>query len=637
MKSFNLLVISIFFISILTVFSQNKNNNIKLQTVRDISFYTKYLNYYEKETNNHPIYIKQKSITSTMADNPDISKVEIASSGNIFGSIVSSSTCLYANPDINAIMFTHRAGGIHGGTLNDIYCTYSTDGGKTWGNVVKLIENGNNDTGVKNCRYPSGVFYYPTNASSFLNDAFIAVSGSNTIGLSSSPTNVTGWAENYYASARMNGTDKYIEYISIGNDSMQLFPRIGMTISNNGIIHVLGVDTLNKMPVLNTAKFNPYLNKFDWSKSVIKLNKKIRSLDIGMAWSEDGATGYIILNGRILNDTVNGNIIYNDWGTIMPLVYKTTDTGNTWKLFPIDISQIDAVTSHLVKPNSKPAVIELGEAVVDANNNLHLFCGVYTLSEIDSTSIKYWTPGSIYDIYTTSDSTFDVIYIETLYSSIIPENNNILPDVGWDHRIQASRTKDGNKVFCTWLDSYSTFSLEFPDIIGWGLDVNTKLCTPINNFTENTQFDGASSEYNHFIYTSEKVLFDNNFYIIPTTTTFFSNVDEPVLHFFFDGVKFHKSTFYPQNVKSLNKSNLTISKPYPNPCKDYCQLFITSEKPTKLNFYLYDITGNIIQSESLSVTNKKSITINLKNLPANIYFYQIHSGDKIYAGKIVKQ
>jgi len=128
------------------------------------------------------------------------------------------------------------------------------------------------------------------------------------------------------------------------------------------------------------------------------------------------------------------------------------------------------------------------------------------------------------------------VLIDTIWSERVPSDQGIYGDIGWDHRILASRTTDGEKVFVSWSDTDTTYHAtnRFPDIKAWGLDVNTGDQTDVVNFTRNTSY----AANNFFQYMSDITLYkDCKYFIGMTTADLGTDPGDPVGHYFLGGVE----------------------------------------------------------------------------------------------------
>lgn len=86
------------------------------------------------------------------------------------------------------------------------------------------------------------------------------------------------------------------------------------------------------------------------------------------------------------------------------------------------------------------------------------------------------------------------------------------------------------------------------------------------------------------------------------------------------------------NINNVNQSNLSISM-YPNPVNDFLNIQINEKNNHTENFFIYDISGRLLLSNSFNdYTN-----IDLSNFSKGFYIIEIKSGDKTFSGKIIKQ
>ncbi|OFX80029.1 MAG: hypothetical protein A2X12_04005 [Bacteroidetes bacterium GWE2_29_8] len=576
-------------------------------------------------------------------------KIKIASSVNIYTSILENSSCLSYSPKFNVISYTYRAGGELGGTGNDVKIQNSINNGANWTNF-DIIVNGENNVDVKNCRYPSGVLFNPAGNEQY-SQALMVVTGSNTIGTGTLASETTEWEENYYASVKIDGSNKSVVYKKISLDSMQLFPRVGL-VATETAVYVLGMDTLQNRIILNKGIYEN--NIINWTPYPINLNGKYEIYDYNMAWANDGINGYIVFTGKHLNDTIiNDSIIENNFYSPQPIVLKTINGGSSWSIIKYNFSNLTELYSKLRYTSDnvtkRPFFNEGAKLVVDTNNNLHIFAIVASASSSHPDSLNYyWITNQMLYKFKFDGLNFDAIFIDSVIANNVKETDNAFTSnvggttesVGWDHRLNAVRDKNGSKIFCVWTDTewelydasiYSVHINVHPDIKAMGIDVNTGLVTTIKNFTKNTDY-----EYNNFfLYTSNIAIKSGSLYTIPATTVDISNSMGPVNvqnHYYFNGIVFDETHFAPLGVEKMeNNLKYTI---YPNPTKD--KVFIQINTDEEFEIILHNVLGKEVYRNKYA-NDEKEIELSLNNLKSGVYFCNIKNTKTNYSVKIIKE
>ena len=546
-------------------------------------------------------------------------------------------------------MFTHRAGGQYGGNGNQITFSYTSDMGSTFKHVTV-------DSIGQKLRYPSGVIYNPNGNTN----------PDNAYGLAMGPSyGGTSWDSYYYMWSKLDSTNISI---TINPDNApplpQYFPRIGFAACDDSTQHIMGyfddgnhgTGTYNiKYLVMNNFKFNPSLKGgFDWTTSTVQVplfNAPTSGTDVysgfNTAWSQDGSIGYMWIFGV---DSLDPNL------HTLPIVYKSTDKGANWTRLPyFDFSTNDTIMSRLndwwqgqLGYPGTPRINFVdwysgSDGIVDANGNLHIFtligCGYGITNDPDSLGYIYsYEPKVIYDVYTTSTG-WDVWVVDTILTEYVPAASSGFGSgadaVGWDHRIQATRSYDGTKIFCVWTDSDTTFTtmVNIPDIIARGYDINTGYKTPSINFTVNTAYDGD----NFFMYVADRVISQGNDYIIPIVTADIgATPDDPPTFELLTGVSFNETDF-TSGINTYNDGIVSILQNYPNPCKDYTNLNISLQKPSNVTVYINNLMGQEVLKINVGTKNigNHNIKINTQNLKPGLYFYTVQANNSLTSGKLI--
>ncbi len=465
-----------------------------------------------------------------------VTKTLISTSSNIYSTLVVEQTCLHVNPDLNTLIFTHRANPSGGLSTSSghIVVSRSLNGGATWQPMV--ITSGTNEN-----RYPSGVIYNPTGNTNPANAYAVAV-GPTAVG--------SAWTQNYFASGRLDSTLFNSTY---ENSTNGYLVRNGLQTYGTRF-HVACSEVLNETYInthIYNGIWNPTLNKVDWSKVTFyhpfrKVGNTTYNYLTHMAWAPDGSVGYIYFIGI---DSIYNTMMY-------PVVYKSLNNGQTWTQLPFfNFATLPSLTSYIWPPTTgaiKPYFLTSSDAVVDSAGQLHitgLIVGAYS-NHPDSAIYMYsGEPGKIFNIYTTPTGGWGAMLIDSLKTK--PYQDIYLANIIIDCRIQSTRNAQGTKIFSVWADTDPLYSTEneFPDIIGcgWNITANNTL-TPVKNFTKNTTFDG--SNYFHFV--SPVILESGTTYKIPVTTTDPGQTDLlPATHKYVSGIEFTAADFIPYSISPM--------------------------------------------------------------------------------------
>ncbi len=181
-----------------------------------------------------------------------------------------------------------------------------------------------------------------------------------------------------------------------------------------------------------------------------------------------------------------------------------------------------------------------------------MFSNVYGSSEGDvlNPNNGYWTEGDvagghIFDFVIDMNGIQDVIFVDELMT--VETADNAFGDVGWDHRLQASKSIDEKVVFAVWTDDPDSDdgTVKNPDIYGWGYNVETDVHTNTIDFTSNTIYAG----FYFFPFVAELTPLVDGYYKIPVSTTLtpleYAANDPlaPVTHSYLNGIEFDADFF----------------------------------------------------------------------------------------------
>jgi hypothetical protein len=571
----------------------------------------------------------------------DIVKVPVTSSFNIYGGLYQEQTCLTYNKDLNLIMHTSRANPpVIGAVSGDIVTSISEDNGTSFTKIIAL-GNGNSH------RYPAGVISNPVAGNTDVNNAYSVVTGPRTDGSS--------WVFEFYSSVKFDGTG--INTLYRPNTSGNEFVITdGLTATDDNAVHVSSLEyvvggTAYRGDV-SKGVFNSGTNSFDWSYQDIIPD--IHQASDGtydfttrsnMAWSQDGMVGYYFITAVDNRPS--------ELGSYAPIIYKTIDAGETWNEMDFVNYTNNPVISPYILSTTDPTITNPffveSDGVVDADNELHLFVRCIGAYSTDPDSLGYtWTvggnaeKGALFHISTSGDQ-WDVQFVDTLMTSA-PSAEQTGYGVGtlaeaFDMRLQASRTTDGTKVFCTWVDTDPvTFGTELnlnPDVWAWGQDLTTGVYTEPRNMTELSDVWGEC----YYSYTSPTIK-DNvdGIYEIPVTVTDIHTTNDPglpVYHSYVQGIQFTDADFV--GISNITANGMTVSQNIPNPFTGTTKIQVNLEKTSDLSLVVYNLTGQKVYelNNGSSPAGMQTLTINGSNLKSGVYFYTVTAGENKITKKMV--
>ncbi|HWY98473.1 MAG TPA: T9SS type A sorting domain-containing protein [Bacteroidia bacterium] len=643
-------------------------------------------------TKAKPIHVSQTRQSSAKNDDPSFYKqsgmdkyndkkhgglnpeaagpVHCGSAYNLYGVLDANTTAETYDSALGVILFTHREDNskFATGGSGAYEASVSMDGGATWDTSRILFSN-------VTTRYPNGVIYNPAGNTVFTN-AYWATMGPVA---GAATTDVwTGWDSIAFGSMQFNGTNTSQTYKANGKPGVLVEEGIQyMTACDNGMVHSIG-DGFHQSTSgytylgasVNTGTFNATNHNFDWTQAKVRphLNPSDHTNTVfdsvpefmnssGTAWSQNGMVGYTVLFGNL--DTIN-------YVTYQPVIYKTIDGGTTWNMMPPHNWRNDPGFAGHLYPTLDSAVtyplprlyFNAGsqggsddyDLVVDKNNNLHIFLGLTSSALCVPDSSNYYAPIAfnipsgpsgliidyIYDLSTTTSGGWNARFVDSLQSlptEYVSNLNNWNSDAGGalaiGHRIQATRTTDGSKIFVTWLDdvtaglSTSADSMQYPDIFGRGFDVTTGFATPIKKFTNTSDqyyicvsnkpiISGVSGSYNYQIPVVRVEA--------PGATNDGLN---PVYFLYTDSVMYNDFDF--NGIVPINAVPFTITQNYPNPCNGVTRFGVSLIKEGNVSVDVFNTVGQkmVSMNQGKMAPGSHTIAINTNGFATGVYFYRV--------------
>ncbi|MCX7955150.1 MAG: T9SS type A sorting domain-containing protein [Bacteroidales bacterium] len=621
------------------------------------------------------------------AHSKSIQTILIGTSVNAYTFIYEPNYQLDANPQLNAIAYTHRGGGAWAGTTgNDLIVKLSTDFGYNWNDSVVFTMQG-----THRYRYPNGIIHNPQGNTN-LNEAYFIVNGPITDG--------SGWIANYYDSKKKTGENLTINHLTppVSSGGSNVLERLnlsgGTTGGNNGRYYTMWQDDDG----------NYYLGKAYVRKMIFDGNVKGVVVDTNLTgplskawklrefsnasveWAFSWNNQFDAYKGFVW--TPSGCDSTSDWyvKTGLPHIWETWDGAQTFATYPAYgcwhklsnlTDQIWPVRQSLIDhpdnpelweyrvnfPNGSVADENFNPGVIDYQGNLHMLAiveGMYS-NHPDSLNYVYANqPLFLFDVYTTgwnwdgSVRTWDVQFIDTLRTKVVQDEHSPFGDdqgkFGWGHALGIATSPDKKVIFAIWTDTDPQFDTvnTMPEIKCRAWNVETFMATPVINFTPGEGGMFFFCNYPHY------VLEDGNDYVIPMTfIDIYSepNAINPQQHYFAAGLRVSKNAFTiqlspsdPTILASCENSKLTnniysfnVSQNTPNPAKQSTNLTITLKESANVNIVITNIVGQKVMLIDKGKLNagKHTITINTNNLPSGIYFYTVNANGESITKKMI--
>jgi hypothetical protein len=584
------------------------------------------------------------------------------------------------NAALGAIFYTHRAdftkfSAIGSGAYE---LSYSLDNGATWDSSFVVYKN-------QPTRFPSGIVYNPVGNTN-IKHAYWAYNGSwigqsttaydtyantDSIALGSSRLDSTSMVEGYKGNGKAGNLieDGYAQYMSIGDDSVIHSIDNGTTVTPGALTSATtGAYQMYLGAVLNTGTFSG--GKYNWTQSLIKphlmpndhVSTEIDTLgeslnEPGTAWSQDGKTGYVVIFGNLDSvDAVSGENL--NFVSYQPIVYVTTNSGATWTMTKPHNFRNDPMLNQC--PNFHPTADSANvmlpiwrlfnatsdiqdyhdfDLVVDKKNNLHIFGAIEpsAMANRDSSEFLSYYPHWSYvcDVSTTPTGVWTTRYIDTVNDAMAIVNDGTdwtqttgtnASNVAFGARIQASRTLDGSKVFCTWVNDVVSGidSIEFPDIFGQAMDVTTGNMTAVKQFTNSfDNFEIEVGDYPIVAGTSPVT------YTIPCTKVQTPGApndgSKPIEYLYTNAVMYADTDFKPLGIPQIVENQFSISQNYPNPFNNLTSFNLNLIREGAVSVDVFNMVGQKMESINPGKMGAGShiITINGSGLATGVYFYRV--------------
>lgn len=560
-----------------------------------------------------------------------ISYVTLGKAGNAYTALGSNRHRVAASNALNSIVHIHRAAASTGGT--GVYRTdFSTNGGTAFAIDSLIYANLASGT-VGNGRYPQVVIHNPTGNTNPSN-AFSAGLGALTGG--------TGWnGYSMYASKLTGGTQSETAVANNYLISQSLHEA-------NGVYWAIDVVTGGADETLDTlvvwkGTWNTTMSRIDWTLNnklsmgaVIMSDNSAAVQDQCIAFAPNGMTGYIMVRGD-LSATHPSN-------TCAPILWKTTDGGNTWTLINYDMGtmNIPNVTANLPTDPDRSGPVNFfytADITVDNSGKFHIVGAVAGAAgdglTPDSTFYLY-ANASRYLVHVWGSSSMDVNsrMIDSLQTYSFPIGTST--SVEDDCRAQIARTEDGTKVFFVWSDDHDAVGK--PDIWMQGYNVTTNMYTPL---TASVVTDGTSRDNDaEQLSISPTVLGNTGCYEIPMVIgkPLTDDLSETTYSYINDAqlcdVQFTVSAI---GDNTANTSEPATFQAYPNPAAESVNFTYTLSNKANTELSVFALDGRLVSTitKGNQSAGTYTYTFNRAELPAGVYMARFVVDGKVNHTKIV--
>lgn len=578
----------------------------------------------------------------------DITIVDLGGAANAFGLYNGGRTAIWADPNINTVAFFHRMlippGS--GYVAHDL----SLDGGNTW-TLNNQFYNPTIAPGA-NARYPQGVLVNPVGNTDPNNAYAVNV---NPI-LDGSNGTAGSWGGLGTAFTKLDGTgaaqQSWPTTLPFRNnvpDAMTVNPVTNeVFVVEPSLIGGLGNQYVDTLVI---TRGNIAGDAITWEQELLYapvVSYGTSIADSRIAFAPDGQTGYIMT----LSD--NGEDAFATGLAYYPILYKTTDGGNTWS---------DAITIPLGGPDGIPGIVndlltddqiaELFEEPLPARDEI-----AYTTAFTSDFAVDFngnpvisvvigVAASDPYSIVSAAGffASYNIFSLDGGQSWLAQKLGTNLKtfrgewgDVSEDNRSQLTTSYDGRYMFFSWLDTDFEGQVDNiqPDIFCVGWDVVNNLYTDVVNVTFLSDawlqaFMGTASYY---------ALPATDGYIIPFVYQDFNTTDPglPVQYKYIKDFSFSIPDYYIVG-NSYKETVSRISQNYPNPFNGVTRVDVTLTKQANVSLEVYNLLGQKvyeIPARNLG-EGTHNFQINAAGLNAGIYTYSvIANGERTTRKMVIK-
>ncbi len=570
-----------------------------------------------------------KKVQGVKTNSLAVTFTTLGTSANAFTNLLSDVNPISVNTTLNTVLFVHRnAPSVTGsGASGNLRYDLSTDGGITFTTDIGPL----NPINLNPCRHPQGLIYNPA-GNTVANNAYLVYTGSTLTGGTAFGTTVTG-VRKLDGTGNTENSGFNADNASQGTSLVEVKP---------GEFWVADFNGLTNQAQAYKGIFNNLTNDVDWSVAVTFPDTMANSASASIGFDPTGNIGWY---GSVadLNDPNRVT------GKFNPIFYKTMDGGLNWSgPIVLDLDSFSNIIDSLgFTPTTTISTAFEADIVVDINGNPHF--SIVAASKSPTTDYSIQTgrfAQGVYDItFNSIANKWEAIEIVRLASF---RGNPTSDPYSLDTRPQTSRSKDGSKVFFAFTDTEVANQIDtggntFPNFNILGMDISTRLFTPILNVTAGGDFDGVA--YLTSIY-QEAIQTANSYQIPAVMATLGLAGTDPVVHSYANGIEVLNNTytdnllraFYGGTVGLSNISNnvFTVSNNFPNPFSGVSQVNVNLERSLNVSMTITNVLGQTISEKSQNMSaGVNTLQIDATNLTSGIYFYTINAGGFNVTNKMI--
>ncbi len=610
---------------------------------------------------NHSFITEAKKTITTTKGADVITVIDIGQAGNAYGLYNGGKTCVCANNDINSVTFTHRMLATPG--TGFLAYDVSTDGGSTWTNNNQVYEA---PSALFNARYPQGAIYNPE-GNTDPSQAFLAYFAAVLDGSNGDNWGGYGWGGNFLTTIpptpiQTNLASRPGEgYYQNVPDAFHITPQGKAFVIDPSVVDGFFVNYTGDL-ILTKGEFNPEIGDFEYEQSLF--NAPITSDPVDatiastrIAFSPDGTIGYMAMLAN------NGENTDESYGCYYPILYKSTDGGETWDDEPINVQLggpdgipgvLNYLTDEIIAAIFLPPVPSREEIpfstafdldlVVDGFGYPHILCVICVGSQ--EWSIYTHATGEpcngwigMFHLFSYDDEMWmgDTL---TTPNTFRGEFGGAPPaGIAEDNRPQISMTPDGLNLFFSWIDT------DVPEVVD---NINPDIYCVGHNIVENcysilynVSYLSAAMMSSYMATQSYYVFQDGDNYEIPFVYQAMNPLDptEPVQFKYIKDFVLTKEDLFviPGIDDNYDKQISFVSQNYPNPFNATSVVTVNIDNPTLLSLEVYNMMGQKVFEIPAThySAGVHTLTINASDMSNGVYFYTVFAGEESVTKKMI--
>ncbi|MCF8227486.1 MAG: T9SS type A sorting domain-containing protein [Bacteroidales bacterium] len=586
----------------------------------------------------------------------DLTFVNIGSSGNAYGFYSDPRTYLWADNNINSVVFTHRMVADPPTSYGTSRLAYdvSWEGGAdgTWTNDIQVYDPTGpgsqypDDAG----RYPQGAIVNP------MGNTDPAAAYYTYFAPTLSSTN-DAWGGYGYGINALTAVDPAspTQHNDTDVPPYRLIPD-AFTITQTGVAWMADVsydvptDTYQGAYIFYKGEINEAGDDIEyesWTMDVLEEGDGINDTKIG--FDPSGQIGYLCVMSEAASDPT-------PYTSYHPILYETTDGGETWSDEPINCQfggpdGIDAVKNYL--PDEILDAI-FGEGAWDRETVAYNM-GFHTGMAVDYMGNAHFTglitPASDDGWYPNPDvmGTFHVWYnrdTEEWDANLLYMNRTFdgaFGDIAQYNRPYISSDMGGRFLFFSWLDTDQEGIEEnvSPDIYLVSYDLQSGEYSEVQNVTTFTQamwtaYWGSQSNYvfEEYVNDDTEIQFTIPFVYEEADP---NDPTAPVSFWYMDGYTMTFPNYWLGAEEGEESLIAGVKQNYPNPFSTTTSIEVSLEKASDLSLEVVNLIGQKVlelNKGQVEAGNHK-FEISAEGLVKGVYFYTVKSGNNHITKKMI--